>query len=167
MLWTDEAVEVLKRLAREGRSASAIASALGDASRSAVIGKANRIGVRLNGDGRFAGAEVVARAAQPKPPARPPERPPQRKSAFARFAGAEVGIMRRLKLNEIRPSACRWPLGEPGSGDFAYCGLPAAPALPYCGGHCRMAYRAPAARHGGRRGQGSGEGGFSAPTRLV
>ena len=52
MLWTSEAVENLKRLALEGRSASVIAAALGAASRCAVIGKANRIGIRLNGDGR-------------------------------------------------------------------------------------------------------------------
>ena len=52
MLWTEEAVEVLKRLALEGRSASVIAAALGAASRNAVIGKASRIGIRLNGDGR-------------------------------------------------------------------------------------------------------------------
>ena len=54
MLWTAEAVEDLKRLAFEGRSASAIATALGAASRNAVIGKANRIGIKLNGDGRAA-----------------------------------------------------------------------------------------------------------------
>ncbi len=52
MLWTEESIEVLKKLALEGRSANVIAQALGAASRNAVIGKANRIGVRLNGDGR-------------------------------------------------------------------------------------------------------------------
>jgi GcrA cell cycle regulator len=150
MLWTDEAVEVLKRLAQEGRSASAIASALGSASRSAVIGKASRIGVRLNGDGRVAGPDAAGRA-QPTPRLRPGERTPQRKSAFARFADAEVGVMRRLKFADIRASACRWPLGEPGSGDFAYCGLGAAAGLPYCPGHCRMAYRPASERSSGRR----------------
>ena len=52
MRWTAEAIENLIRLALEGRSASFIAAALGAASRNAVIGKANRIGVKLNGDGR-------------------------------------------------------------------------------------------------------------------
>src|SRR5271165_3678167 len=52
MLWTAEAIEDLKRLALEGQSASVIAAALGAASRNAVIGKANRIGIRLNGGGR-------------------------------------------------------------------------------------------------------------------
>ncbi len=74
MLWTEETIEVLKRLALEGRSASLIALALGAASRNAVIGKANRIGIRLNGDGRAsarrsapAGAYRLPSAAVPVP----------------------------------------------------------------------------------------------------
>ena len=62
MLWTEEAIEVLKRLALEGRSASVIAAALGAASRNAVIGKANRIGIRLNGDGRGCAPAARGRA---------------------------------------------------------------------------------------------------------
>ena len=74
MLWTSEAVENLKRLALEGRSASVIAAELGAASRCAVIGKANRIGIRLNGDGRATppagtppGARRAPLAAIPRP----------------------------------------------------------------------------------------------------
>src|SRR5260370_42663969 len=74
MLWTAEAIENLKRLALEGRSASVIAAALGAASRNAVIGKANRIGIKLNGDGRAsvpggtpAGAYRAPLAAIPPP----------------------------------------------------------------------------------------------------
>ena len=51
MMWTEEAVESLRKLALEGMSASVIAAALGAESRNAVIGKANRIGVRLAGVG--------------------------------------------------------------------------------------------------------------------
>ena len=47
MLWTAEAVEDLKKLALEGKSASHIAAALGVGSRNAVIGKASRIGIKL------------------------------------------------------------------------------------------------------------------------
>ncbi len=48
-MWTEETVETLKKYALEGRSAAWIAAAIGAPSRSAVIGKANRIGVKLNG----------------------------------------------------------------------------------------------------------------------
>jgi GcrA cell cycle regulator len=48
-MWTEQTVETLKKFALEGRSASWIAAALGAPSRNAVIGKANRIGIKLNG----------------------------------------------------------------------------------------------------------------------
>jgi hypothetical protein len=51
MLWTAEAVEDLKKLALEGKSASHISAALGVGSRNAVIGKASRIGIKLTGGG--------------------------------------------------------------------------------------------------------------------
>jgi GcrA cell cycle regulator len=154
MLWTDEAVESLKRLATEGLSASVIAATLGAESRNAVIGKASRIGITLHG-GRGGRAKASGRsgaaarrpppstAAQGRSPAPPLESEPR--LAWT-FAGAEVGDMRRVRLADMRESACRWPLGDPRSGDFAYCGLSPAKGRAYCAGHCRMAYRPPGAR---------------------
>jgi GcrA cell cycle regulator len=158
MRWTAEAIEDLIKLALEGRSASFIAAALGAASRNAVIGKANRIGVKLNGDGRAStpgGPSVRAyraplaallRSRDPRvnPGSQPGDRD-GRKAAWT-FAEAEVGEMRRVRFEEIRGFACRWPLGDPRSADFAYCGLKPAEGRSYCAGHCRMAYRRPEAR---------------------
>src|SRR5271165_1499359 len=146
MLWTDEAVETLRQLACEGMSASVIAAALGAESRNAVIGKANRIGVKLGG-GR-ASASSAPRAARPrsgKPAPALPHDELVRRPAWP-FADAEVGEMRRVSFQEIGRAACRWPFGDPASGDFAYCGLDQADGRPYCAGHCRMAYRPPNAR---------------------
>ena len=166
MLWTAEAVEDLKRLALEGKSASHIAIALGVGSRNAVIGKASRIGIKLNGGGRASGrGEMKARASRPRWAAAHYPRPHAddhgSSSALARdlqvspgdgraagssFGVAEIGEMRRLRFEEIRESSCRWPLGDPRSGEFAYCGLTPAKSQSYCAGHCRMAYRPPNAR---------------------
>jgi len=166
MLWTDEAIESLKRLALEGMSASGIAAALGAESRNAVIGKANRIGIRLNGGGRApssgrngAAAHPAPSRAAPLPPpgAREPAPPqePETRPAWS-FAGAEVGEMRRVRFESICEVVCRWPLGDPRSGDFAYCGLKPAEGRSYCAGHCRMAYRPPDARaRRSQHGQGS------------
>ena len=54
--------------------------------------------------------------------------------------------MRRVRFEDIREFACRWPLGDPRSGEFTYCGLTPAKGQSYCAGHCRMAYRAPQPR---------------------
>jgi GcrA cell cycle regulator len=163
MNWTDAAIEDLKRLALEGRSASVIAAALGGASRNAVIGKASRIGIKLNGDGRGparGGAPAGAHRTQPsEPQAARPVRVPRgfpsacldastlrrREERKAAWIEPEVEIkeMRRVRFEEIREPACRWPLGDPKSGDFVYCGLERAEGHSYCAGHRRMAYRAP------------------------
>src|SRR5512145_522569 len=45
MAWTDERVELLKKLWAEGLSASQIASRLGGVTRNAVIGKVHRLGL--------------------------------------------------------------------------------------------------------------------------
>jgi GcrA cell cycle regulator len=145
MRWTAEAVEDLKRLAREGRSASVIAAAVGAASRNAVIGKANRIGIKLNGGGGSSMLRKASAGMRRHPQIIPLSRPGncEKREAAWTFSEAEVGEMRRVRFEEIRESACRWPLGDPRSGEFAYCGLKPVEGHSYCAGHCRMAYRPP------------------------
>ena len=46
MSWTDERVELLKKLWADGLSASQIAGELGGITRNAVIGKVHRLGCR-------------------------------------------------------------------------------------------------------------------------
>ena len=58
-MWTEAAIETLRQLALEGKSASVIAAAIGAPSRNAVIGKANRIGIKLTGQ---------AHCSAPRPP---------------------------------------------------------------------------------------------------
>jgi GcrA cell cycle regulator len=163
MLWTAEAVEDLKRLALEGKSASHIAAALGVGSRNAIIGKASRIGIKLGGGGRATSGAAPARGGRAQWAAarytRPNADDQGAQVAAARglspvegrgaawvFGEAEIGAMRRLRFEDIREAACRWPLGDPRSGDFAYCGLEPVEGQSYCAGHCRMAYRPPQAR---------------------
>jgi GcrA cell cycle regulator len=171
MLWTAEAVEDLKKLALEGKSASHISAALGVGSRNAVIGKASRIGIKLNGGGgasvRGKGSPCAARIQwAPARTTRPNAdagaaaahdlqvSPGDGRAAGRSFGVVEIGEMRRLRLEDIRDSACRWPLGDPRSGDFAYCGLTPVGGQSYCAGHCQMAYRSPHARPIGRERQG-------------
>jgi GcrA cell cycle regulator len=36
---------------------------------------------------------------------------------------------------------CKWPVGDPKSPDFHFCGKPSLPGLPYCGEHAAIAYQ--------------------------
>jgi len=156
-MWTEAAIETLRQMALEGKSASSIAVALGAPSRNAVIGKANRIGVKLTGNLHCS----APRASRPSPerPRRPaiarteplgkrasvPAIPRERKPSWV-FAGALVGEMLKVGLEEIGESNCRWPLGDPTAEDFVYCGVQTAKGRSYCAGHCRMAYKPPNSR---------------------
>jgi GcrA cell cycle regulator len=35
---------------------------------------------------------------------------------------------------------CQWPIGDPASQDFKFCGAPIEPGRPYCAHHCENAY---------------------------
>ena len=54
--------------------------------------------------------------------------------------------MLKVGLEEISESACRWPIGDPTSEEFVYCGIQTAKGRSYCAGHCRMAYKPPNSR---------------------
>ena len=69
MNWTDERVELLKKLWSEGLSASQIAAQLGGVSRNAVIGKVHRL--KLSGRGKTTTAAPRSKKPAPAPVATP------------------------------------------------------------------------------------------------
>ena len=79
MSWTDERVELLKKMWGEGQSASQIAKELGGVTRNAVIGKVHRLGLsnRSGGGGNSAPkSETKAKpAAKAEPKAKPKPKP--------------------------------------------------------------------------------------------
>ena len=64
-------------------------------------------------------------------------------------AGAKVSDRRHRGLKRAEGIAvtkagdrhCRWPVGDPRSPDFRFCGCPAYESLPYCINHARVAYQ--------------------------
>ena len=61
--------------------------------------------------------------------------PPRRRSPGKVDGGG------RFSLSELGNKQCRWPVGEPGTEGFHFCGDPAiVPGKPYCAAHCKIAY---------------------------
>jgi GcrA cell cycle regulator len=52
-----------------------------------------------------------------------------------------VPLSVRVTIVELRESMCKWPLGDPSSPDFRYCGSPAHAVTPYCQYHGKLAYQ--------------------------
>jgi len=166
MNWTDERVELLRKLWSEGLSASQIAAQLGGVSRNAVIGKVHRL--KLSSRGRAASAptrqkktvqagtgtkqvtrtttrtvtvSVGATALQAQFDAEPVARHYMRPQE-----NVVVPISRRLQLVQLSERTCKWPNGDPLSEDFSFCGNDSAETGPYCNYHSRIAFQPAAER---------------------
>ncbi|RBI86836.1 GcrA cell cycle regulator [Rhodosalinus halophilus] len=203
MSWTEERVELLKKMWNEGQSASQIAKELGGVTRNAVIGKVHRLGLSNRGAATPAGnpapkseekpakpAEAPRPEAQPAPepqpepaePAEPamaeapaaemdePATAPARKTivpagqplppqpsaneispeALAKVSEVEKKA-RKLTLMELTERTCKWPVGDPATEDFWFCGLPVQPGKPYCEAHVGVAFQPMSSRRDRRR----------------
>lgn len=211
MSWTDERVELLKKLWMEGHSASQIAKELGSVTRNAVIGKVHRLGL----SSRIAGADgadapvaadpapvvkaqtpapqpvaeepVTATPAPPRADAPKPEpveagteeteeddtvvQLPQRRplvmvpgqplppqpshneispEAMATVREVEK-TARKLTLMELTERTCKWPIGDPATDAFWFCGLPVQAGKPYCEAHVAVAFQPMQSRRDRRR----------------
>lgn len=171
MAWTDGRVERLKELQKDGLSASRIAADLGgfghapDGGRNAVIGKLHRIGLSVGGGPyvpQKAGEKIVRKPKprlpkNPKPPkpANGSLRPRPTKATPERLEQAQANYRAAAEATEPSPYAsacavtllqltaetCRWPLGDPSTSEFRFCGMLPCGGLPYCAPHCRIAYQ--------------------------
>jgi len=196
MSWTDERVEILKKMWGEGQSASVIAKELGGVTRNAVIGKVHRLGLsnRSSGGSKApAGDKATAKtAAKPKVAAKPKAAPkkaaepapkpeeapvadakpatPARKAiipagqplppqpsaneispeALAKVSEVEKGA-KRLNLMELTEKTCKWPVGDPATDDFWFCGLGVQQGKPYCEAHVGVAFQPMSSRRDRKR----------------
>ena len=181
MSWTDERVELLKKMWSEGQSASQIAKELGGVTRNAVIGKVHRLGL----SNRAGAAPAKTEKAEPKPapkeaapapepraekpapaPAPAPARPkivpagqplPPQPSANEISPEALATVRevekkaKRITLMELTERTCKWPIGDPATEDFWFCGLAVQPGKPYCEAHVGVAFQPMSARRDRKR----------------
>ncbi|WP_223565221.1 GcrA family cell cycle regulator [Agrobacterium tumefaciens] len=132
MAWTNERVAKLKRLWSEGLSASQIAAQLGGVSRNAVIGKVHK----LNLPGRSRGPHIETRSIAARSPTTN-----QHRQEVNNEDRARVPMFKRLALSELTERACKWPIGDPMTDDFDFCGLDTLDSTPYCSYHAKLAYQ--------------------------
>ena len=184
MAWTDDRVEVLKKMWGEGQSASQIAKELGGVTRNAVIGKVHRLGLsNRNGGGGTsktapkdkAKPAVKAKAAPKAAPSAPAEThkrpvPPPRRAiipagqplppqpsaneispeALASVKEVEKKS-KKISLMELTERTCKWPVGDPATDDFWFCGLAVKTGKPYCEAHVGVAFQPMSSRRDRKR----------------
>ena len=168
MGWTEERVELLKKLWMEGFSASQIAAELGDGvTRNAVIGKVHRLKLSArakptsSSPARHQAPRPAARRLAPTAPSHSSAVVKQRSMMRTGVAGAtalaavpevetEVYVApavqelfipedKRLTLLQLNEHTCKWPIGDPLTQDFYFCGQHSNDGRPYCEFHSRRA----------------------------
>jgi len=50
-------------------------------------------------------------------------------------------IQHSLEMAALKPNQCRWPIGDPDSENFHFCGETVFVGKPYCYEHCKQAYQ--------------------------
>ncbi|MGB3176393.1 MAG: GcrA family cell cycle regulator [Albidovulum sp.] len=58
---------------------------------------------------------------------------------------------RKISLMELTERTCKWPLGDPATEDFWFCGLTTQQGKPYCDAHVGVAFQPMSARRDRRR----------------
>jgi GcrA cell cycle regulator len=167
--WTDDRVDLLKKLWGDGLSASQIAGELGGVTRNAVIGKVHRLG--LSGRAKAPQAQTPR---QKKPTTRPatstarpvsgisvgnlamkaeavPAARPQPAAQPSVYSLSEEPLIANANVLQLNEQTCKWPVGDPSAEDFHFCARRSDVGIPYCGYHARIAYQPTSERRRDRR----------------
>lgn len=173
--WTAQDDEALRAALDERMTATQAAAHLTAVlrrkiTRSAVLGRARRIGVVVNGgDPHNTNARVIkpnrrsivprshaqeshlskAKRLQPRSERNGGVAPSKLIEAVPRQPISEeicAPASKRIGVMELRDSTCKWPIGDPRRADFGFCGAKPVDNCPYCAPHARIAYASIAER---------------------
>ncbi|QPH55323.1 GcrA family cell cycle regulator [Pontivivens ytuae] len=80
----------------------------------------------------------IITAGQPLPPQ--PSANEISAEALANLAEVEKKA-RKLNLMQLTERTCKWPIGDPATEEFWFCGLPCQAGKPYCEAHTAVAFQ--------------------------
>lgn len=71
---------------------------------------------------------------------------PVKKSTSTKVSDKNLAVHQRiiqhsLEMANLKPNQCRWPIGDPDSEHFHFCGETVFVGKPYCYEHCKQAYQ--------------------------
>lgn len=163
--WTPATLNKMKALLEKGMSTSEIGKKIG-MSKNAVVGKLNRLGwnnksvanankkapakkeivIKVKPAKKDNVKKVPANTAKTKKVTAPSPKAPANKTTGTskkNLVAHQHMIQHAVELAMLRPDQCRWPIGNPDSENFHFCGAKVFPGKPYCYEHCRAAYQMP------------------------
>ncbi|MFO8126664.1 GcrA family cell cycle regulator [Roseovarius sp.] len=101
-----------------------------------------------NGFPISAARRAIIPAGQPLPPQ--PSANEISPEALAKVSEIEK-TAKRLSLMELTEKTCKWPVGDPATDEFWFCGLSVQQGKPYCEAHVGVAFQPMSSRRDRRR----------------
>ncbi|MBM1219896.1 GcrA cell cycle regulator [Ponticoccus sp. SC2-23] len=95
-----------------------------------------------------AARRAIIPAGQPLPPQ--PSANEISPEALAKVSEVEKSA-KKLTLMELTEKTCKWPVGDPATPDFWFCGLPVQAGKPYCEAHVGVAFQPMSSRRDRKR----------------
>ncbi len=166
MAWTDQMVEDLKKMWKEGLTTGEIGRRLG-VSKNSIVGKVHRLGL----SGRP--SPIKKKSDTPKPAETTEKKPIKKESFFQSATKKETPVPENNKnetsdnnrfistkieskplprkdgkvlLTNLDNHTCRWPIGDPKDENFHFCGKRVRLGQTYCDEHAALAYVKPNGR---------------------
>ncbi len=142
LIWTEEQIEQATEMWANKESAQAIADAIGK-SRNAVIGKMNRMNIKRRG--LDSPSDPDDRDGSPGESEAGPAPADSRTTPSTDVVNPDVLFAQlkdqRLPLMYLTSRTCRWPIGDPSTKNFWFCGKQSAIDKPYCAEHSELAFQ--------------------------
>lgn len=162
MAWTDEMVDQLREMWKQGLTTGEIGKRLG-VSKNSIVGKVHRLGLSGRPSPikkkdapetpapKKASNETAAKNDKPKnekaPVAKPEKnvaKPIENEIKFEEKAEFEMSSRPqhsgKTSLTDLDNHTCRWPIGDPKDDNFHFCGKKVRIGQTYCDEHAAVAY---------------------------
>ena len=138
MVWTVDKIDKLKQLWGKGNTASQIAQIIGEVTRNAVIGKANRLNLsnKILPKSSILSSNIFHKEKSTNLPKK------GRKEKFKSLViEKDFEPENPIQLEELNDNTCKWPSGHPNESNFYFCGRHSLKDFSYCKLHLLYAFQ--------------------------
>ena len=140
MTWTNDKIDKLKQLWGNGNTASEIAQIIGDVTRNAVIGKANRLNLSSKVIKNFSNKSKSKLFDNN-------QNEEERKNKTKKIKFKSLIIEKDFEpenpkqLEELTDDLCKYPINHPNEKNFYFCGRGSLKDFSYCKLHLLYSYQ--------------------------
>ena len=154
MAWTEQMVDDLRAMWKEGLTTAEIGKRLG-VSKNSIVGKVHRLGLSgrpspIKKKEEVENPVVEAKPlptkkaekvkSEPVPASKKVEEPKEEKIEIKVAKQPETPRKEHVSLVDLDNHTCRWPIGDPKDENFHFCGKKVKIGQTYCEEHANIAY---------------------------